>query len=100
MTSPLDDFLRGVRVLREQVEKRIGGEVDLPDWLDPREPGVPARSPEDLQAEPASLVGPETINEQLRALAAFPHVQAERLATGQPEVAPSQHLLILGDPAS
>ncbi len=63
MASPLDDFLRGVRVVREQVEKRIGGEVDWPDWLDPRGPTEPVRSLEELRAELDSLVGLETIKD-------------------------------------
>jgi stage V sporulation protein K len=100
MTGPLDDFLRGVRVLREQVEKRIGGEVDLPDWLDPREPSAPARSLEELRAELDSLVGLETIKEQVRALVAFLQVQAQRLEHGLPEVATSQHLVFLGNPGT
>ena len=100
MTSPLDDIRRGVSVLREQVEKRIGGEVDLPDWLDLREPAGPARSLEALQAELDSLVGLETIKEQVRALVAFLQVQAQRLEYGLPEVATSQHLVFLGNPGT
>ncbi|HEY8236450.1 MAG TPA: AAA family ATPase, partial [Gaiellaceae bacterium] len=100
MTSPLDDILRGVRVLREQFEKRIGGEVDLPDWLDSREPAGPARSLEELQAELDSLVGLETIKEQVLALVAFLQVQAQRLEHGLPEVATSQHLVFLGNPGT
>jgi stage V sporulation protein K len=100
VTSPLDDIRRGVRVLREQVEKRIGGEVDLPDWLDSREPAGPARSLEELQAELDSLVGLETIKEQVRALVAFLQVQAQRLEHGLPEVATSQHLVFLGNPGT
>jgi stage V sporulation protein K len=100
VTSPLDDILRGVRVLREQVEKRIGGEVDLPDWLDSREPAGPARSLEELRAELDSLVGLEAIKEQVLALVAFLQVQAQRLEHGLPEVATSQHLVFLGNPGT
>src|SRR5881396_4226960 len=100
MANPLDDFLRGVRVVREQVEKRIGGEVDLPDWLEPREPTAPARSLGELQAELDSLVGLETIKEQVRALVAFLQVQGQRLRYGLPEVATSQHLVFLGNPGT
>jgi stage V sporulation protein K len=100
MASPLDDFLRGVRVLREHVERRIGEEVDLPAWLDPREPDVPAPTLEELQGELDSLVGLETIKEQVRALVAFLQVQAQRLEHGLPEVATSQHLAFLGNPGT
>jgi type VII secretion ATPase EccA len=100
MASPLDDFLRGVRVLREQVERTIGGEVDWLDRLDPREPAVSARSLEELRVELDSLVGLETIKEQVRALVAFLQVQAQRLEHGLPEVATSQHLAFLGNPGT
>jgi stage V sporulation protein K len=100
MTSPFDDLLRGVRVLREQVERRIGSEVDLPQWLDSRDPAEPARSLEELQAELDSLVGLETIKDQVRALVAFLQVQAQRLEHGLPEVATSQHLAFLGNPGT
>src|ERR687887_700777 len=100
MAGPIDDFLRGVRVLRGQVERTIGGEVDWLDRLDPREPAVPARSLVELQAELDSLVGLETIKEQVRALVAFLQVQAQRLEHGLPEVATSQHLAFLGNPGT
>jgi stage V sporulation protein K len=100
MTSPLDDVLRGVRVLREQVERRIGSEVDLPQWLDSRDPAEPGRSLQELQVELDSLVGLATIKDQVRALVAFLQVQAQRLEHGLPEVATSQHLAFLGNPGT
>jgi stage V sporulation protein K len=100
MASPLDDFLRGVHILREQVRKSIGGEADWLDWLDARQPSEPPRSLEELQAELDSLVGLETIKEQVRALVAFLQVQAQRLEHGLPEVATSQHLAFLGNPGT
>jgi stage V sporulation protein K len=100
MPSALDDFLRGVRVLREQVGRTIAGEADWLDRLDPRDHNVPARSLEDLQAELDSLVGLETVKEQVRALVAFLQVQAQRLEHGLPEVATSQHLAFLGNPGT
>ena len=100
MASPLDDLLRGARALREQVERRIGAEVDLPEWLDSRGSGSPARSLEELQAELNSLVGLETIKDQVKALVAFLQVQAQRLDHGLPEVATSQHLAFLGNPGT
>jgi len=100
VTNPLDDIRRGVGVLREQVEKRIGSEVDLPEWLDSREPAGPPQSLEELQSELDSLVGLETIKQQVRALVAFLQVQAQRLEHGLPEVATSQHLVFLGNPGT
>src|SRR5919204_2720172 len=100
MPSPLDDFLRGVQVLREQVRKSIGGEGDWLDWLDARQSTERPRSLAELQAELDSLVGLETIKEQVRALVAFLQVQAQRLEHGLPEVATSQHLAFLGNPGT
>src|SRR5919204_1695797 len=100
MAGPLDDFLRGVRILREQVERRIGGDGDWLDRLDPRVTAEPARSLSELQAELDSLVGLETVKEQVRALVAFLQVQSRRLEHGLPEVATSQHLVFRGNPGT
>src|SRR5262249_21621517 len=100
VTSPLDDIRRGVGVLREQVEKRIGSEVDLPEWLDSREPSGSPRSVEELQSELDSLVGLETIKQQVRALVAFLQVQAQRLEHGLPEGGTSPHPVFLGNPGT
>jgi type VII secretion ATPase EccA len=100
MARVLDDFLRGVHVLRDQVERTIGGEVEWLDRLGERQPQQPARSLEELQAELDSLVGLETVKEQVRALVAFLQVQAQRLEHGLPEVATSQHLAFLGNPGT
>jgi stage V sporulation protein K len=96
----LDDFLRGVRVVREQVERTVGGELDWLDRLTMRETPLPPRPLEDLQAELDSLVGLETVKEQVRALVAFLQVQAQRFEHGLPEVATSQHLAFLGNPGT
>src|SRR6188474_875431 len=90
----IDDVLKA---MREQV-RRVAGELDLPDPLRGRV--EPARSLEELQAELDSLVGLETIKEQVRALVAFLQVQAQRLEHGLPEVATSQHLVFLGNPGT
>ena len=64
-------------------------------------PGGPRpRSLEELQAELDSLVGLETVKEQVRALVAFLQVQARRKEHGLPEVATSQHLVFLGNPGT
>ena len=88
MARVMEDFLRGVRILREQVERAVGGEVD---WFD---------NLTQLQAELDSLVGLETVKEQVRALLAFLQVQSQRLEHGLPEVATSQHLAFLGNPGT
>jgi stage V sporulation protein K len=58
------------------------------------------RSFEELQAELDSLVGLETVKEQVRALVAFLQVQARRKDAGLPEVATGQHLVFLGNPGT
>ena len=55
---------------------------------------------EELQAELDSLVGLETVKEQVRALVAFLQVQARRQEHGLPEVATSQHLVFMGNPGT
>jgi stage V sporulation protein K len=99
MARVLDEFLRGVRVVREQVERTIGAEVDWFDRLTERD-AQPPRPLEELQAELDSLVGLDTVKEQVRALVAFLQVQAQRLEHGLPEVATSQHLAFLGNPGT
>jgi type VII secretion ATPase EccA len=88
----LDDVLNAVR---EQV-RRVAGELDL-QGPRAREPERPL---EELQAELDSLVGLDTVKEQVRALVAFLQVQARRLEHGLPEVATSQHLVFLGNPGT
>ena len=90
----IDDVLKA---MREQV-RRVAGELDLPEPLRGRV--EPARSLEELQAELDSLVGLETVKEQVRALVAFLQVQSRRLEHGLPEVATSQHLVFLGNPGT
>src|SRR5918994_434779 len=58
----IDDVLKA---MREQV-RRVAGELDLPEPLRAR--AEPARSLDELQAELDSLVGLETVKEQVRAL--------------------------------
>jgi type VII secretion ATPase EccA len=55
---------------------------------------------DELQAELDSLVGLETVQEQVRALVAFLQVQARRKEAGLPEVATGQHLVFLGNPGT
>ena len=56
---------------------------------------------EELQAELDSLIGLETVKEQVRALVAFLPVQARRQgARARPRSATSQHLVFLGNPGT
>src|SRR4249919_3051519 len=100
--KPIDDLQHGLRVLTERL--RVGGSDGGSDWiadqLDLLRKPPPPRSLEELQAELDSLVGLETVKEQVRALVAFLQVQSRRLEHGLPEVATSQHLVFLGNPGT
>src|SRR5215213_4727560 len=54
----------------------------------------------ELQAELDTLIGLETVKEQVRALVAFLQVQARRKEAGLPEVATGQHLVFFGNPGT
>ena len=100
MPNPLDDLVRGFEVLRHNVRQRLSGEADWTDRLDLGGPPEDTRTLEELQAELDSLVGLESVKEQVRALVAFLQVQSRRLEHGLPEVATSQHLVFLGNPGT
>jgi type VII secretion ATPase EccA len=101
MQNPLDDLVRGFEVLRHNVRQRLSGEADWTDRLDLGRPPVEdTRTLEQLQAELDSLVGLESVKEQVHALVAFLQVQGRRLEHGLPEVATSQHLVFLGNPGT
>src|SRR4051812_49525699 len=95
-TNPLD----AVRHPGAQPRRTAGPELE--EWLGDRL--APRRLPElplsELQAELDSLVGLETVKEQVHALVAFLQVQARRKEHGLPEVATSQHLVFLGNPGT
>jgi AAA+ superfamily predicted ATPase len=84
------------KVVRDRV-RQVAGELDLPEPLRARET---ARPLDELQRELDSLVGLETVKEQVRALIAFLQVQGRRLEHGLPEVATSQHLVFVGNPGT
>jgi stage V sporulation protein K len=84
------------KVVRERV-RQVAGELELPEPLRAREQ---PRSLEEVQRELDSLVGLDTVKEQVRALTAFLQVQARRLEHGLPEVATSQHLVFVGNPGT
>ncbi len=97
--SPLDDISRGLRVVRDRIAQAAG--ADPVDWVaEQLQRPEPPRPLEELQAELDSLVGLDTVKEQVRALAAFLQVQGQRLQHGLPEVATSQHLVFLGNPGT
>jgi stage V sporulation protein K len=104
MPNPLEDVARGLRVLGDRLRQNVGGDPAT-DWiadrLDSLRPDEPATtSLAELQAELDTLVGLDTVKEQVRALVAFLQVQARRLEHGLPEVATSQHLVFLGNPGT
>src|SRR3982751_6797478 len=101
MQNPLDDLVRGFEVLRHNVRQRLSGEADWTNRLDLGRPPVEDTCTlEDLQAELDSLVGLDTVKDQVRALVAFLQVQGQRLARGLAEVGNSQHLVFLGNPGT
>jgi stage V sporulation protein K len=98
--NPLEDVARGLRVLGERLSQTTGA-PDPSDWIsDQLRRPEPARTLPELQAELDSLIGLETVKDQVRALVAFLQVQAERQRHGLPEVATSQHLVFLGNPGT
>src|SRR5947207_5167764 len=97
--NPLDDVSRGLQVIRDRLRQTTG--ADPVDWgADQLRKPLPPLPLEELQAELDSLVGLETVKEQVRALVAFLQVQSRRLEHGLPEVATSQHLVFLGNPGT
>ena len=103
MPNPLEDVARGLRALGDQIRNTVGNDPAtewIADRIDAMRPPEAARSLDELQAELDSLVGLETVKEQVRALVAFLQVQARRLEHGLPEVATSQHLVFLGNPGT
>src|SRR5438876_6573258 len=95
--SPLEDAAEALKALGERVRQTVGDE--LAEQLGSLKQ-EPERSLEELQAELDSLVGLETVKEQVRALLAFLQVQARRQEHGLAEVATSQHLVFLGNPGT
>src|SRR6266513_1292895 len=97
--NPLDDVSRGLQVIRDRLRQTAG--ADPVDWVaDQLRKPLPPLPMQELQAELGSLVGLETVKEQVRALLAFLQVQGRRLEHGLPEVATSQHLVFLGNPGT
>src|SRR5512132_1366530 len=99
--NPLEDVARGLRVLGDRLTQGGGDPGDwIADQLDSLRRPEPTRTLDELQAELDSLIGLETVKEQVHSLVAFLQVQAERQRHGLPEVATSQHLVFLGNPGT
>jgi stage V sporulation protein K len=97
-TGPFDDVARGLRLIRERITQATSGETM--EWVSQLQRPLPPLPLEELQAELDSLVGLETVKEQVRALVAFLQVQGRRLEHGLPEVATTQHLVFVGNPGT
>jgi stage V sporulation protein K len=102
VTNPVDDVTRALKQIGERLRVASGREGTdwLADQLDAFRKPEPAVPMEELQAELDSLIGLDTVKEQVRALVAFLEVQARRTEHGLPEVATSQHLAFLGNPGT
>jgi type VII secretion ATPase EccA len=98
-SGPLDDVARGFRLIRERISQTPAGETL--EWVSEQlQRPVPPLPLSELQAELDSLIGLESVKEQVRALTAFLEVQGRRLEHGLPEVATSQHLVFVGNPGT
>lgn len=97
--------------IRDQVRKagEVARKTAVDRGLDERlgNIGVPAtafsggpRPLEEIQAELDSLVGLETVKEQVRTQIAFLQIQSRRQDHGLSEVPTSQHLVFLGNPGT
>jgi type VII secretion ATPase EccA len=89
--NPLEDAGRALRAL--------GAQLGIPEFEN-LAPAASARPMAELQAELDSLVGLESVKNQVRALIAFLEVQSMRKESGLAEVATSQHLVFLGNPGT
>jgi SpoVK/Ycf46/Vps4 family AAA+-type ATPase len=96
--GPFDDVARGLRLIRERISQAASGETL--EWVSQLQRPLPPLPLEELQAELDSLVGLESVKEQVRALVAFLQVQGRRLEHGLPEVATTQHLVFVGNPGT
>ena len=95
--NPLEDAADALRAIGERVRQTVGDDVADQIGMPKPEPALTLAA---LQAELDSLVGLESVKEQVRALIAFLQVQARRQEHGLAEVATSQHLVFLGNPGT
>ena len=96
----LDDLRETVGRLGDQLGRTgLRGVEELVGDRSAARPG-PARPLAVVQAELDSLIGLDSVKEQVRGLVAFLQVQARRKAHGLPEAATTQHLVFLGNPGT
>src|SRR5215213_201959 len=96
--SPIENIRDAAGRIGEQLKRTAGPELEELLGFGPKP--TPPRPLPLLQAELDSLVGLETVKEQVNALLAFLQVQARRKEHDLPEVATSQHLVFLGNPGT
>jgi type VII secretion ATPase EccA len=98
-SGPFDEVARGLRLIRERISQAASGEGF--EWVSEQlQRPLPPLPLAELQAELDSLVGLESVKDQVRALVAFLQVQGRRLEHGLPEVATTQHLVFVGNPGT
>src|SRR5205085_11949858 len=95
--NPLEDAADALRAIGARVRQTVGDDVADQIGIPKPEPALTLAA---LQVELDSLVGLESVKEQVRALIAFLQVQARRQEHGLAEVATSQHLVFLGNPGT
>jgi stage V sporulation protein K len=95
--NPLEDAADALRAIGERVRQTVGDDVADQIGIPKPEPALTLAA---LQVELDSLVGLDSVKEQVRALIAFLQVQARRQEHGLAEVATSQHLVFLGNPGT
>jgi type VII secretion ATPase EccA len=96
--NPFEDAAEALKALGDRVRQTVGDE--LAEQFGGAARQEPARSLDELQAELDSLIGLDSVKEQVSALLAFLQVQARRQEHGLAEVATSQHLVFLGNPGT
>src|SRR5919197_2493937 len=102
--NPFEDAAEAIRDLGQRL-RQTASEDPAVEWLSDRiglgrRSAEPARTLAELQAELDSLIGLDTVKEQVRALVAFLQVQAQRKEHGLAEAATTQHLVFLGNPGT
>src|SRR5919197_5023245 len=95
--SPLDDAADALRAIGERVRQTVGDDIASQLGV-PKQESAPTL--EEVQAELDSLIGLESVKEQVRALIAFLQVQSRRQEHGLAEVATTHHLVFLGNPGT
>jgi stage V sporulation protein K len=101
------DILRPDEIRKRLIEAGEAARRNAETILEKRMPGTrvptrvgPPRTLEAIQAELDSLVGLESVKDQVRTLIAFLQVQTRRREHGLADVPISQHLVFLGNPGT